>query len=87
MAELRPHADRVHKISIIPRGVAALGYTEQRPTEDRYLLTRAERLDRLDVLLGGRVAEESSSPTSRPAPPTTFSERLLWPVTWWRSTA
>jgi cell division protease FtsH len=58
VAELRPHADRVHKISIIPRGVAALGYTEQRPTEDRYLLTRAELLDRLDVLLGGRVAEE-----------------------------
>jgi cell division protease FtsH len=42
----------------IPRGVAALGYTQQRPTEDRYLLTRAELLDRLDVLLGGRVAEE-----------------------------
>jgi len=58
VAELRPHADRVHKISIIPRGVAALGYTEQQPTEDRYLLTRAELLDRLDVLLGGRVAEE-----------------------------
>jgi cell division protease FtsH len=48
----------VHKVSIIPRGVAALGYTQQRPTEDRYLLTRAELLDRLDVLLGGRVAEE-----------------------------
>jgi peptidase M41-like protein len=44
-------------ISIIPRGVAALGYTEQLPTEDRYLLTRADLLDRLDVLLGGRVAE------------------------------
>ena len=58
VAELRPGADRVHKISIIPRGVAALGYTEQAPTEDRYLLTRAELLDRLDVLLGGRVAEE-----------------------------
>jgi len=58
VAELRPRADRVHKISIIPRGVAALGYTEQQPTEDRYLMTRAELLDRLDVLLGGRVAEE-----------------------------
>src|SRR2546430_4029050 len=44
VAELRPHADRVHKISIIPRGVAALGYTEQAPTEDRYLLTRAEAI-------------------------------------------
>jgi cell division protease FtsH len=48
----------VGKISIIPRGVAALGYTRQLPTEDRYLLTRAELLDRMDVLLGGRVAEE-----------------------------
>jgi cell division protease FtsH len=52
------HADRVAKISLIPRGVAALGYTQQKPTEDRYLMTRAELLDRLDVLLGGRVAEE-----------------------------
>src|SRR6266568_3015301 len=58
VAEARPHADRVAKISIIPRGVAALGYTQQQPTEDRYLMTRAELLDRLDVLLGGRVAEE-----------------------------
>jgi cell division protease FtsH len=58
IAECRPSADRVAKISIIPRGVAALGYTQQQPTDDRYLLTRSELLDRLDVLLGGRVAEE-----------------------------
>jgi cell division protease FtsH len=58
VAESRDHADKVSKISIIPRGVAALGYTQQQPTEDRYLMTRAELLDRLDVLLGGRVAEE-----------------------------
>jgi len=58
VAESRPYADRVAKISIIPRGVAALGYTQQLPTEDRYLLKKAELLDRLDVLLGGRVAEE-----------------------------
>jgi cell division protease FtsH len=58
IAESRPHADRVSKISIIPRGIAALGYTQQLPTEDRYLLKRSELLDRLDVLLGGRVAEE-----------------------------
>jgi cell division protease FtsH len=58
VAESRAHADRVAKISLIPRGVAALGYTQQQPTEDRYLLTRNELLDRLDVLLGGRVAEE-----------------------------
>jgi cell division protease FtsH len=48
----------VAKISIIPRGIAALGYTQQQPAEDRYLLTRSELLDRLAVLLGGRVAEE-----------------------------
>ncbi|MES2117842.1 MAG: ATP-dependent zinc metalloprotease FtsH [Pseudomonadota bacterium] len=58
VAELRPHADRVAKISIIPRGVAALGYTQQTPTEDRYLMRHSELLERLDVLLGGRVAEE-----------------------------
>ena len=58
VAESRPHADQVSKISIIPRGIGALGYTQQLPTEDRYLLKRSELLDRLDVLLGGRVAEE-----------------------------
>jgi cell division protease FtsH len=58
IAELLPNADPVHKISIIPRGVAALGYTQQLPTEDSYLLTRSELLDRLAVLLGGRAAEE-----------------------------
>jgi cell division protease FtsH len=58
VAESVEHADPVHKISIIPRGIAALGYTQQQPTEDRYLLTRSELNDRLAVLLGGRVAEE-----------------------------
>lgn len=58
MAEIVPTADKVHRISIIPRGIAALGYTLQLPTEDRYLMTRTELLDRLAVLLGGRVAEE-----------------------------
>ena len=58
IAESVEHADPVHKISIIPRGIAALGYTQQQPTEDRYLMTRTELLDRLAVLLGGRVAEE-----------------------------
>ena len=58
VAESVKHADPVHKISIIPRGIAALGYTQQQPTEDRYLMTRPELLDRLAVLLGGRVAEE-----------------------------
>lgn len=52
------NADPVHRISIIPRGIAALGYTLQLPTEDRYLVTRAELLDKLAVLFGGRAAEE-----------------------------
>jgi cell division protease FtsH len=53
-----PHADPVHKISIVPRGKAALGYTLQLPTGDRYLLTAAALRDRLRSLLGGRAAED-----------------------------
>jgi cell division protease FtsH len=48
----------VHKVSIIPRGVGALGYTIQRPTEDRYLMTRAELENKMAGLLGGRAAEQ-----------------------------
>ena len=58
VASLLPNVDPVRRISIIPRGIAALGYTLQLPTEDRYLMTRSELLNRLGVLLGGRVAEE-----------------------------
>jgi cell division protease FtsH len=58
VASLLPNMDQVRKISIIPRGIAALGYTQQLPTEDRYLMTRSELEDRTCVLLGGRVAEE-----------------------------
>jgi cell division protease FtsH len=58
VAESRPTADKVAKVSIIPRGIGALGYTQQQPTEDRYLLKHGELLDRLDVLLGGRGAEQ-----------------------------
>ncbi len=58
VAELVPGADPVSKISIIPRGIAALGYTSQLPMEDRYLMTRSELLARICVLLGGRSAEE-----------------------------
>jgi cell division protease FtsH len=54
----QPEADAVHKVSIIPRGVGALGYTIQRPGEDRYLATRAELEDRIATLLGGRAAEQ-----------------------------
>src|SRR5580704_7410814 len=52
------HADPVHKISIVPRGRAALGYTLQLPTEDQFLLTRTELVERIRGLLGGRAAEE-----------------------------
>ncbi|PID56718.1 cell division protein FtsH [candidate division KSB3 bacterium] len=58
VAESVPTGDPVHKVSIIPRGIAALGYTQQLPTDDRYLMTRAELEDKLCVLFGGRVAEE-----------------------------
>jgi cell division protease FtsH len=58
VASALPNADPVHRISIIPRGISALGYTLQLPTEDRYLMTKSELLDRLAVLLGGRIAEE-----------------------------
>jgi cell division protease FtsH len=57
VAAFTPQTDKVHKISIIPRGIAALGYTEQRPTEDRYLMSQSELEARVDVFLGGRVAE------------------------------
>jgi len=57
-AMLLPGTDPVSKVSIVPRGIAALGYTQQLPTEDRYLMTREELLDRLQVLLAGRVSEE-----------------------------
>ena len=53
-----PGSDPVHKISIIPRGIGALGYTIQRPTEDRFLMTHEELENKMAVLLGGRAAEE-----------------------------
>ena len=52
-----PGTDPVQKVSIIPRGIAALGYTLQRPTEDRFLLSKSELMNRMAVLLGGRAAE------------------------------
>jgi len=57
VAAALPPTDEVHKVSIIPRGIGALGYTMQRPTEDRYLMTRRELEHKLFVLLGGRAAE------------------------------
>ncbi len=57
VAAALPGADPVHKISIIPRGIGALGYTIQRPTEDRFLMTRDELANKMAVLMGGRAAE------------------------------
>jgi cell division protease FtsH len=53
-----PGTDPVQKISIIPRGIAALGYTMQTPTEDRFLMSKSELLNKIATLLGGRAAEE-----------------------------
>ena len=53
-----PGTDPVHKVSIVPRGIGALGYTIQRPTEDRFLMTREELENKMAVLLGGRAAEK-----------------------------
>ncbi|HZT03471.1 MAG TPA: ATP-dependent zinc metalloprotease FtsH [Steroidobacteraceae bacterium] len=58
IAESRATADRVARVTIIPRGFGALGYTQQQPAEDRYLFRYGELLDRLDVMLGGRGAEQ-----------------------------
>jgi cell division protease FtsH len=58
VAEALPTTDPVHRVSIIPRGIGALGYTMQLPTEDRYLMTKTELEDRMAVMMGGRVAEE-----------------------------
>jgi cell division protease FtsH len=55
---LTPGADPVQKVSIIPRGIGALGYTLQRPLEDRFLMARHELVDRMTILLGGRTAEQ-----------------------------
>ncbi|HEX6020709.1 MAG TPA: ATP-dependent zinc metalloprotease FtsH [Solirubrobacter sp.] len=52
-----PHADPVHRVSIVPRGVAALGVTQQLPADDRYLISQPELEDRLAVMMGGRAAE------------------------------
>ncbi len=58
VSTILPNADPVHRISIVPRGYKALGYTLQLPHEDKYLISRQEMLDRITSLLGGRAAEE-----------------------------
>ena len=83
-----PTADPVHRVSIIPRGAAALGMTMQRPLEDRYLLTEPELRDRLAILLGGRTAEELAfDKRSRPARRTTSNGRPRSRARWSPSTA
>lgn len=58
VSKLVPNADPLLKVTIVPRGIGALGYALQLPAEDRYILTKSELMDRLTVLLGGRAAEE-----------------------------
>ena len=58
LSKVLPHADPVHKVTIIPRGKGALGATVPLPTEDRYILTKTQLLDRITMLFGGRAAEE-----------------------------
>jgi cell division protease FtsH len=58
VAAFTPTAEKVHKITIVPRGIGSLGFTLQLPTEDRYLMSKTELLEKIDVLLGGRAAEE-----------------------------
>jgi cell division protease FtsH len=60
VAAYSEHADPVHKISVVPRGRAALGYTLQLPIEEQFLMTRAELVDRIKGMLGGRAAEEEA---------------------------
>lgn len=58
VAAFRSTAEKVHKITIVPRSIGALGFTMQLPTEDRYLMSKQELLEKIDVTLGGRAAEE-----------------------------
>lgn len=57
VGSILPGTEKVQKISIIPRGIGSLGYTIQRPLEDRYLMTKQELLNKMSVLMGGRIAE------------------------------
>ena len=83
VAEILPNADPVHKVSIIPRGIGALGYTQQLPTEDRYLMTKGELLDRMGVLLGGRIAgKKFILKKFPPGPRTTFCGPRISPNVW-----
>jgi cell division protease FtsH len=81
VAALLPGVDPVHKVTIIPRG-NALGYTWQRPIEDRYIMGQQELLNRLVVLLGGRGAEKIVFPKYPPVLQTIWDERPTWHGGW-----
>ena len=87
VARALPSVDAGHKVSIIPRGIGALGYTMQRPTEDRYLMTREELEDKLAVLLAGRAAETLVFGHLSRAPQTTWAKRRRSHARWPRTTA
>jgi len=78
-----PGVDPVLKVSIIPRGIGALGYTIQHPTEDRFVLAASELRDRIALLMGGRAAEallfEGDIQLARP---TTFNAPPILPPRW-----
>jgi cell division protease FtsH len=82
-----PETDPVQKISIIPRGIAALGYTMQVPTEDRFLMRRTELLNRIATLLGGRAAEEIVFDDISTGAHNDLSGRRILRVAWSRSMA
>ena len=82
-----PGTDPVRKISIIPRGIAALGYTMQVPTEDRFLMRKTELDNRIATLLGGRAAEALIFMTSPPVLKTIFPAPPTLHAAWSRSMA
>ncbi len=87
VASSLPNTDPVHKVSIIPRGLAALGYTMQRPEGDRYLMTRGELESRIQVFLAGTVAEEMIFDDISTGAQTTWSGPRKSPAAWSWTTA
>ena len=82
VASLLPNMDPVRKISIIPRGIAALGYTQQLPTEDRYLMTRSELEDRIASCSAAASPRSWSSVTSPPVRRTISKRPRTSPSAW-----
>jgi hypothetical protein len=86
VATYSKHADVVHKISIIPRGRAAFGYTLQLPDGDQYLMSQAELTDKIKGMLGGRAAEEVVFNEITTGAENDWSTRPHWRVPWYAST-